>query len=256
MSLMSLRSCKFQNKGKECEQAIRDAIDAGYRHIDTAFVYSNEKEVGNAVRAKIDEGVIKRKDIFITSKLWNTFHDPADVPRAFQKSLDDLNLGYIDLYLVHNPMAYIIKNKDGSTNPPQNLNDVDVVPYLKDFVLGAADVDYLDTWRAMEQLVEGGKVRSIGVSNFNSQQIDRLLSVAKIRPVINQVESHVNFNQLNMLKFSAERNLTVTAFAPLGQPYKQYAGVLAINDPKIAKIAAAHNKLPAQIVLRYTVTEC
>lgn len=138
--------------------------------------------------------------------------------------------------------------------PPENLNDVVFVPYFENGTLAAADVDYLDTWRAMELLVQSGKVRSIGVSNFNSQQIDRLLSAAKIKPVINQVECHVNFNQHKMLKFCAERGITVTAFAPLGQPYKESDGtLLAINDPKIAEIAVAHNKSPAQIVLRYTV---
>ncbi|XP_037048084.1 1,5-anhydro-D-fructose reductase-like isoform X2 [Bradysia coprophila] len=242
----------FRARENDCEQAVKDAIDAGYRHIDSAYSYGNEKEVGNGVRAKIDEGVIEREDMFITTKLWNTFHDPADVPRAFQKSFDNLNLTYIDLYLLHWPVAYGKINKDGSNTPPTDIEDVVIRPFFDNGTYAAAEIDYLDTWRAMEKLMENGKIRSIGISNFNSQQIDRLLSVATIKPVVNQVECHPNFNQHKLIKFCAARNITVTAYSPLGQPHNSDAVNLAINDPKIAEIAAAHNKLPSQVVLRYT----
>ncbi|XP_037052277.1 1,5-anhydro-D-fructose reductase-like [Bradysia coprophila] len=239
-------------KENDCEQAVKDAIDAGYRHIDTAFVYENEKEVGNGVRAKIDEGVIKREDIFITTKLWNTFHDPADVPLAFQKSFDNLNLTYIDLYLLHWPMANAKINKDGSNTPPKDIEDVNIHPMLDNGTYVEADIDYLDTWGAMEKLMANYKIRSIGISNFNSQQIDRLLSVATIKPVVNQVECHVNLNQHKLLKFCASRNITVTAYSPLGRPNDMGRANVANNYPKVSEIAAAHNKLPNQVILRYT----
>ncbi|KAJ6643073.1 1,5-anhydro-D-fructose reductase [Pseudolycoriella hygida] len=239
---------------KDCERAVKDAIDAGYRHIDSAFAYKNEKGVGNGVRAKIDEGVIKREDIFITTKLWNTFHDPELVPRAFQKSFDNLNLTYIDLYLLHWPMAYATIHKDGSTTPLKDIADVQTDPAFENGTAITVAIDYLDTWRAMEKLMSDGKIRSIGVSNFNSQQIDRLLSIAKIKPVVNQVECHANFNQHKLLKFCAERNITVIAYSPLGRPGRQPIGTntLAINNPKVAQIASTHKKSPNQIILRYT----
>lgn len=185
-------------------------------------------------------------------QLWNTFHTPEYVPRAFQKSFDNLNLTYIDLYLLHWPMAYATINKDGSSTPPEDIDDVERNPVREDGTYPTADIDYLDTWRAMEELMKNGKIRSIGVSNFNSQQIDRLLSVAKIKPVVNQIECHVNFNQSKLRKFCAERNITVTAYSPLGRPHTG-TNNLAINDPTVAKIAEAHNKSPNHIVLRYTV---
>lgn len=151
-------------------------------------------------------------------------------------------------------MAYGRINKDGSNNPPERIEDVSINPYYANGSYAAADVDYLDTWRAMEELMKNGKIRSIGISNFNSQQIDRLLSVAKIKPVVNQVECHVNFNQRRLLKFCSDRNITLVAYSPLGRPH---TGVnnLAIKDSKIAEIAAVHNKSSAQIVLRYTVNK-
>lgn len=149
-------------------------------------------------------------------------------------------------------MAYSTINKDGSGTPPKDIDDVKLNPVLEDGTYATADIDYLDTWRAIEELMKNGKIRSIGVSNFNSQQINRLLSVAKVKPVVNQVECHVNFNQHKLLKFCADRNITVTAYSPLGRPHSGSSN-LAINDAKIAEIAAAHNKLPNQVVLRYTV---
>lgn len=118
------------------------------------------------------------------------------------------------------------------------------------------DVDYLDTWRAMEKLVESGQVRSIGISNFNSQQTDRILSIAKILPVINQVECHPNLNQRKLIEFSAARNITITAYSPLGRPHTQSGKKLAISDGRVIELAQKYKKTPAQIILRYTVSIC
>ncbi|KAJ6634931.1 Aldo-keto reductase family 1 member A1-A [Pseudolycoriella hygida] len=237
------------NEG-ECERAVRDAIDAGYRHIDTAYLYGNEKEVGNAIRSKIDEGAIRREDVFIVTKLWNTFHRPDQVEKAFQKSFENLNLTYIDLYLIHFPLAYKQVHKDGSDRTPQSVDDVNLFPNVNGRPV-YDDIDYVDTWRAMEGLLQTGNVRSIGVSNFDIPQMERLLSQVTITPVTNQVECHPNHNQLPLIKYCNDRNITVTAYSPLGRPYLAKNN-LAINDPKVQAIAAAHNKTPAQVVLRYS----
>lgn len=116
------------------------------------------------------------------------------------------------------------------------------------------DIDYLDTWRAMENLVYSGRVRSIGISNFNSEQTDRILTIAKIKPVTNQVECHPNLNQLRLIEFSAKRNITITAYSPLARPHTPGGQRLAISDPKVTQLAKKYQKTPAQIILRYTVS--
>lgn len=226
------------------EQAIRDAVDAGYRHFDCAFIYGNEKEIGKALRDKIAEGVVKREDLFITTKLWNTSHYKDDVVPACKKSVENFGLGYVDLYLIHWPVSYSEKahglwplDKDG--NP----------------MFGQAD--YLDTWRGMEECVKLGLTKSIGLSNFNSQQIDRVLSIAEIKPVMNQVECHPNLNQKKLREFCAERGIAVTAYSPLGSPLRPWAKPgdpkVIIDQPEILNMSKKYGKTPAQIVLRYLV---
>lgn len=153
---------------------MRYAIDCGYRHIDCAFVYGNEKEIGNALKDIINSGKVKREELFITTKLWNTCHRPDLVIPACKGSLERLQLDYIDLYLVHWPFAY-------------KEDQEDLFPADAEGKIQYSDVDYLDTWKEMEKCVELGFTNSIGVSNFNSEQIERLLSAAKIKPVMNQV---------------------------------------------------------------------
>lgn len=155
---------------------MKDAIDIGYRHIDCAHVYGNEKEVGEAIQVKIAESVIKREDLFITSKLWNTFHRPDLVEPAIKQTLTNLKLDYLDLYLIHWPVGY----KEGEVLFPTNS---DGTPIL-------SDVDYVDTWKAMEGVMSKGLTKNIGVSNFNSEQITRLLQNATIKPVTNQVNKN------------------------------------------------------------------
>lgn len=188
--------------------------------------------------------------------------------KAFQKSFDNLNIEYIDLYLIHNPVAYqrVLKSPGLSLDDFDSFKTFPVdengkIVYLrrntieiqsKNHLLGkplTEDVDYLDTWREMEKLVEGGKVRSIGISNFNSEQTARLLSIAKIKPVTNQVECHPNLNQRKLIEFSAAKNITITAYSPLGRVDPK----LAISSPKILEMAQKYGKTPAQIVLRYSV---
>ncbi|XP_077262529.1 aldo-keto reductase 1B-like [Temnothorax americanus] len=186
------------------KKAVKEAIDLGYRHIDTAFFYNNEKEIGEAVREKIKEGSVTREDLFITTKLWNNVHKEELVVPACKQSLANLGLEYVDLYLIHWPFAF----KEGN----------DLLPRDATGNLVESDVDYLETWRGMEECVRQGLTRSIGISNFNSEQITRSLKSAKIAPVNNQIEININLNQEKLVDFCEKHNITVTAYSPLGQP--------------------------------------
>ncbi|KAJ1521064.1 hypothetical protein ONE63_002770 [Megalurothrips usitatus] len=232
----------WKSKPGEVEQAVKDAIDVGYRHIDGAFFYENEPEVGKGVKAKIAEGVIKREDIFITSKLWNTFHRPDLVVDACKKSLKNFGVDYLDLYLIHWPMGY---EEEGELFP---LNPDGSVRY--------SEVDYVETWKELEKCVQLGLVKSIGVSNFNSEQIERILKICKIKPVVNQVECHPYLNQKKLLDFCKARDILITAYSPLGSPDRPWAkpgDPNLLEDPKVKAIAQKYKKSPAQIILRYLI---
>ncbi|KPJ12435.1 Alcohol dehydrogenase [NADP+] A [Papilio machaon] len=151
--------------GQFCK-AVEWALETGYRHIDTASVYNNEEEVGEGINNKIKQGVVKREDLFVTTKLWNDKHAEKDVVPALKESLERLKLDYVDLYLIHWPVSV---NKNGEDE----------------------DIDHSETWRGMERIVELGLARTIGVSNFNEQQLSKLIEMAKIKPAVNQFE--VNF---------------------------------------------------------------
>jgi len=226
----------------EVAQAVKDAIDIGYRHFDCAHVYGNEHEVGEGINAKIDEGVVKREDLFITSKLWNTFHKPELVRGACKTTLENLNTPYVDMYLIHWPMGY----KEG-----ENLFPTDD----KGNVL-FSDVDYLDTWKEMEKLVDDGLCKSIGVSNFNKRQIERVQGIARIQPATNQVECHPYLIQSKLMEFCKSKNISVTAYSPLGspdRPWAQKGDPVLMDDPKLVAIAEKHKKSPAQILIRYQI---
>lgn len=221
---------------------MKTAIEVGYRHIDCAFVYGNEKEVGAAISSKIADGTVKREDLFITSKLWNTFHRPDLVKGALLKSLENLNLTYLDLYLVHWPQAY----KEEGELFPKDADDK----------IAFSDVDYVDTWKALEPLVGEGLVRSIGISNFNSKQVARLLEHASIVPVTNQIECHPYLNQRRLKDFCEARKITITAYSPLGSPDRPWAkpdDPSLLDDPKLKAIADRLGKTVAQVLIRYQI---
>jgi len=226
----------------QVEQAVKDAIDAGYRSFDCAHIYGNENEVGNAINEKISEGAVKREDLFITSKLWNTFHNPEQVRKACETTLKNLQLQYVDLYLIHWPLAY----KEGDLLAPMDDNG--------EFI--EEDFDYVDTYKAMEDLVDAGLTKSIGVSNFNSHQIDRVVVNARILPVTNQVECHPYLNQKRLKAHCEAKTILLTAYSPLGSPARPWAiegERQLVEDSKIVEIAKAHHKNSAQVLLRYQV---
>ncbi|CAH1271116.1 AKR1B10 [Branchiostoma lanceolatum] len=233
----------WQSTSEQVINAVKTAIDAGYRHIDTAQVYGNEKDVGQAIKEKIAEGKIKREDVFVTTKLKPNFSRPEHVREAMTQSLADLGLDYVDLYLIHSPINF----KYG-TDPftyagnPEEIYD---------------DVDYIDTWRGMEPLVDEGLAKSIGGSNFNSQQLERLLQNSRIKPAVNQVELHPYLAQQDLVDFCKKNNILLTAFSALGAPArpKVFASgeeePVLMEDPSVVAIAKKYGKSAAQILLRY-----
>lgn len=186
---------------------------------------------------------VPREDIFVTSKLWNTRHHPDDVEPACRKTLSDLGLEYVDLYLIHWPHGF-----QRGDNPFPKKDDGNII--------FDESIDPTDTWLAMEKLVEKGLVRSIGVSNFNTQQIEDILKRGSIKPVTNQVECHPYLNQEKLLQFCAERDITLTAYSPLGSPDRPWAkpgDINLLDDQKLKEIASKHGKSPAQILIKWQI---
>ena len=237
----------------DCADIVLEAIKAGYRHFDCAADYGNEIEVGAGLKEAIDQGLVTRDELWVTSKLWNTFHHPDHVEQACQKSLDDLGLDYLDLYLIHFPIAleYV---PIAERYPPEWLfNPEAATPEMR-----RAPVALHQTWAMMEQLVDKGLVRAIGVCNYNSALIHDLISYAKIAPAMLQVEAHPYLTQEKLLKLAKQYDIAVTAFSPLASKSYVEIGMAGeadnvLNEPAIITIADAHGKTPAQIVLRWAV---
>jgi diketogulonate reductase-like aldo/keto reductase len=189
-------------KGKVAQVIEKAIVDFDYRHIDCASVYGNEKEIGRAFKKVFLSKKVSRNDLFVTSKLWNTKHHPDNVEKACKQTLNDLQIDYLDLYLMHWGIAFA---------PGSNLEPID-----KNGMVKTEPVSIKETWQAMEKLVENGLVKSIGVSNFTVMMIIDLLSYAKIKPVINQVEVHPYNSQQELVDFCHKQGIQVTAYSPLG----------------------------------------
>jgi aldehyde reductase len=224
--------------------AVKYAIlEAGYRHIDCAWIYFNEEEVGKALREVIDSGAVKREDLFITSKLWCTFHSTHLVKPALQKTLTALQLDYLDLYLIHFPIGY---EEGGNPFPALEEGDPSKVK--------ASDVDYLDTWKGMEECVNEGLTEFIGVSNFNSEQLKRVIDNCFIKPACNQIESHPYCPNEELIKFCKENDVCVVVYSPLGSPDRPWAqpdDPILMEDEKVKQIAQNREKSVAQVLIRF-----
>jgi alcohol dehydrogenase (NADP+) len=216
--------------------ATRDALEAGFRHFDGAERYRNEREVGEALKAGLAAGGIAREDLFVTTKLWNTNHRPERVEPAFEASLERLGLDYLDLYLIHTPFAF----QPGDDQDPRDQNGN---------VLYDRGVTLLETWGAMETLVEHGKCRAIGLSDITLEGLMPIYEAARIKPAVVQVESHPYLPETELLEFCKEKGIVFLAFAPLGHGARPGP----LEDPVITAIAARVGKTPAQVLLAWAV---
>ena len=227
-------------------EAVKAAIDAGYRHFDCAYVYNNEEGVGEGIRYKINEGKVKREDLFIVSKLWRAFNRPEHMDECMNISLKRSGLEYFDLYLMHYPQA-------GAYAGPGEA----FLRNEKNEVILDEEIDYVDTWKAMQRFVKDGRARMLGVSNFNLYQIKRLIKETEIIPLINQIEVHPYLDNRKIIRYCHEQNIHVTAFCCIGASDRATDKnlPLLLKDPVLAKIAQKHTKSPAQIAIKYCIQQ-
>ena len=202
----------FQIEPEDTAQAVGEALKIGYRHIDTAEMYGNEREVGEAVRASdLDRG-----DVFVTSKLSNAFHEPQDAREAFDTTLSELGFDYVDLFLIHWPLPTVYNG------------------------------DFVSTWKALEEFKNDGRARSIGVSNFQIEHLERLAAETETVPAVNQIEVHPYFTNEAVRGYGREHGIATEAWSPIAQG-------AVLDDPTIVQIAEKVGKTPAQVVLRWHV---
>jgi D-xylose reductase len=234
-------------------ELVYEAISVGYRHLDSACDYGNEAEVGKGIERVLASNVCHREDLWITSKLWNTFHEPKYVRSAVERTLRDLQVDYLDSYLIHFPisLAYVAPE---TRYPPGWFFEPDAPnPSMQSIKVPVAE-----TWGAMEELVDAGLVRTIGVCNFGISLLRDLQAVARIQPSSLQVEMHPRLTQEKLLRFCKQENIAVTAFSPLGAPSYVPLGMaketdsLLINQD-ILEIADVVRRTPAQVLLRWGV---
>jgi diketogulonate reductase-like aldo/keto reductase len=217
-------------------QATRAALEAGFRHLDCAERYRNEAAVGEAIQEAFKAGALRREELFVTTKLWNTNHRPERVKPAFDASCRRLQLDYIDCYIIHTPFAF----QPGDEQEPRDEHGR---------VIYDSGVTLVDTWRALERLVDDGHCKSIGLSDITLEKLREIVAVARIKPAMVQVESHPYLPEWELLDFCREHGIVVQAFAALGHAMEP--NVLA--EPVITAIAQRVHKTPAQVALAWAV---
>ncbi|AEV98801.1 Aldehyde reductase [Niastella koreensis GR20-10] len=220
----------------ETYNAVKYALEAGFRHFDCAERYRNESVIGEALQAGLVAGDISREDLFVTTKLWNTNHRPERVEPAFEGSLQRLLLSYLDLYLIHTPFAF----QPGDEQDPRDQNGN---------VIYDSDVSLADTWKAMEKLVDGGKCRAIGLADVTLEKLQFIYESARIKPAVVQVEAHPYLPETELLEFCKSKGIILLAFAPLGHGIKPGP----LEDPVVLSIAARVGKTPAQVLLAWAI---
>jgi len=244
---LSLGLGTWKSEKGEVEKSLVSAIDIGYRHIDGASNYLNEAEIGDALSSLFEKGVVKREDLFITSKLNNPYHHKEHVRDHLLKTLKDLKLEYLDLWLMHWPVAFAYvpydQNRRGfaddyDPNTPKIDNTVSVQ----------------ETWRAMEEVYNEGLVRAIGVANFSGSILHDLLTYAKVKPAVNQVELHPYLQQTELVKYCHDNDIVVEAYSPLGTPgFKKENAPTVLEDSTLVEIGKKYGKTSAQVSLRWAL---
>ncbi|ODV92423.1 hypothetical protein CANCADRAFT_86708 [Tortispora caseinolytica NRRL Y-17796] len=234
-----------------CADQVYNVLKAGYRLLDGAQDYGNEKEAGEGLKRAIDDGIVKREEVFVTSKLWNSYHDPKHVEKMCRRSLADWGLEYFDLFHIHFPIAQKYVDPE-EKYPPTFYCGKDVA------TMAFENVPLLETWKAMESLVDKGLVRSIGLSNCQGSIILDLLRGARIPPAVLQIEHHPYLTQPALLKLAKQKNIAVTGYSSFGpQSFLELKSTKAENvvslfkHPLINEIAAAHGRTTAQVLLRW-----
>ncbi|XP_058153415.1 aldo-keto reductase family 1 member D1 isoform X2 [Dasypus novemcinctus] len=228
-----------------CATSVKAAIDIGYRHIDGAYVYQNEHEVGEAIREKISEGKVRREDIFYCGKLWATNFVPEMVRPTLERTLKVLQLDYVDLYIIEMPMAL----KPGDVIYPRDENG----KWLYH------ESNLCDIWEALEACKDASLVKSIGVSNFNRRQLELILNKPglKYKPVCNQVECHPYFTQAKLIKFCQQHDIVIVAYSPLGTSrnplWVNISSPPLLKDELLNSVGKKYNKTAAQIALRFNI---
>ncbi|KAH0577855.1 Aldose reductase [Spironucleus salmonicida] len=229
----------WRSEDQEAEQAVYNAIKIGYRYFDCAYEYGNEQGIGKGIATAIKNGLVQRNELFIATKLWQTHHKPEQVQEQLQLSLKNLQLEYLDLFIIHWPLQFI---------PGEDL-----YPRIDNQIQKDLGYTLQDTWRAMEQLVDKKLINYIGVSNYNVQLLQDLISYSKIKPHSNQIEVHPYLQQENLIKYCIQQNIIVTAYSPIGGKYDygEHKNLTVQGDDQIMALSQKYNTTPVDVIISW-----